>query len=378
MALGREPRSGAWVADWQPLAGSGAVSARTFLDANQNGVFDPGEKPIEGAGFTMNEGSRHPVSTNSDGLAYLTRLPPRQYADIALDTSTLEDPQWLPTVKGMRILPRPGKVQRIDFPVAMTGEVDGTVYLLEGGKTRGIGNALVELVDDQGRVVASGLSASDGYYIIPAVRPGHYRARISPGQLEKLGLASTAPVELTMRADGEFVYGLDFRLQSKLPADAAGPAKTATDEEFVVESLTSCRPGSDCNALQANVRKFGYEPTLIPVTTMHLQRLQLGPFAGKKIKQALVIARTIEPGSYSVRVGDSYIIHAGAYLMQEYIDKQVSRFAAQGMKVQLEPVTVDSTLHRVRFGRFATQAEAGAAAHAVSASGMQVEVVKSR
>ena len=59
MALGREPRSGAWVADWQPLAGSGAVSARTFLDANQNGVFDPGEKAIEGAGFTMNEGSRH-------------------------------------------------------------------------------------------------------------------------------------------------------------------------------------------------------------------------------------------------------------------------------------------------------------------------------
>lgn len=378
MALGREPRSGVWVADWQPLAGSGAVSARTFLDANQNGVFDRGEQPIEGAGFTINEGSRHLVSTNADGLAYLTRLPPRQYADIALDTSTLEDPQWLPTVKGMRILPRPGKVQSIDFPVAMTGEVDGTVYLQEVGKTRGIGNALVELVDDQGSVVASGLSASDGYYIIPAVRPGHYRARISPEQLEKLGLASTAPMELTMRADGEFVYGLDFRLQSKLVADAAGPAKAATDEEFVVESLTSCRTVSDCNALQANIRRFGYEPTLIPVTTMHLQRLRLGPFAGKKIKQALALARTIEPGSYSVRVGDSYVIHAAAYLMPEYIDKQVSRFAAQGMQVHLEPVTVTGTLHRVRFGHFATQAEAGAAAHAVSASGMQVEVIKSR
>jgi cell division septation protein DedD len=111
---------------------------------------------------------------------------------------------------------------------------------------------------------------------------------------------------------------------------------------------------------------------------MHLQRLSLGPFAGKKIKPALARARTIEPGSYSVRVGDSYIIHAGSYLMPEYIDKLVSRFAAQGMKVQLEPVTVAGTLHRVRFGRFATQAEAGAAAHAVSASGMQVEVVKSR
>ena len=198
--------------------------------------------------------------------------------------------------------------------------------------------------------MASGLSASDGYYIIPAVRPGHYRARISPEQLGKLELASTAPVQLTMRADGEFVYGLDFRLQSKLVADAAGPAKAATDEEFVVESLTSCRRGSDCNALQANIRRLGYEPTLIPVTTMHLQRLRLGPFAGKKIRQAPSLARTIEPGSYSVRVGDSYVIHAAAYLMPEYIDKQVSRFAAQGMKVHLEQVTVAGTLHRVRFG----------------------------
>jgi hypothetical protein len=378
MALGREPRSGAWVADWQPLAGAGAVSARTFLDANQNGVYDPGEEPIEGAGFTINEGSRHPVSSNSDGLAYLTRLPPRQYADIALDTSTLEDPQWLPTVKGMRILPRPGKVQSIDFPVAMTGEVDGTVYLREGGKTRGIGNALVELVDDQGNVAASGLSASDGYYIIPAVRPGHYKAMISSAQLDKLGLASTAPVELTMRADGEFVYGLDFRLQSKVVAEAAGLARAATDEEFVVESLTFCRPGADCNTQQATIRQFGYKPTLIPVSTMRLQLLRLGPFTGKKIKQFLALARTIEPGSYSVRVGDSYVIHAGAYLFQEYIDKKVSRFAAQGMKVQIEPVTVASALHRVRFGSFATQAEAGAAAHAVSASGMQVEVIKSR
>jgi hypothetical protein len=242
------------------------------------------------------------VRSNADGLAYLTRLTPRQYADIALDTSTLEDPQWLPAVKGLRILPRPGKVQTIDFPVVMTGEVDGTVYLQEGGKTRGIGNALVELVDDQGRVAASGLSASDGYYIIPAVRPGHYRARISPEQLEKLGLASTAPVELTMRADGEFVYGLDFRLQSKLVADAAGPVKAVRDEEFVVESLTSCRRGFDCNALQANIRRFGYEPTLIPVTTMHLQRLRLGPFAGKKIKQALALARTITDRSSVITV----------------------------------------------------------------------------
>lgn len=228
MALGREPRTAAWIPDWQPMAGSGAVSARAFLDANMNGVFDPGEKPIEGASFTINEGSRHPVRSNADGLAYMTRLTPRQYADIAIDQATLEDPQWLPANKGVRVLPRPGKVQTIDFPVVMTGEVDGTVYLLEGEKKRGIGNALVEFVDDRGTVAASSRSMFDGYYIVAAVRPGHYRARISPEQLDKLGLAEMAPVEVEMRADGEFVYGLNFTLQRRPAVVTEEPAKGAS------------------------------------------------------------------------------------------------------------------------------------------------------
>lgn len=413
MALGREPRTGHWVADWQPMAGSGAVSALAYLDANQNGLFDPGENPIEGAGFTINKGSRHPLRSNADGLAYLTRLTPRQYADIALDTSTLEDPQWLPTVKGMRMLPRPGKVQTIDFPVVMTGEVDGIVYLQEGGKTRGIGNALVELVDDRGGVAASGLSSSDGYYVVQSVRPGHYKARISPGQLDKLKLASTAPVELTMRADGEFVYGLNFTLRSKpealpekpasaapgpaaakvtktvplpgnvsvrvpAPAIAAAPRQQISGGKFVLESMI-CQQVSDCDAMTAKIRRLGYEPALTPVdATIQMQRLMLGPFTGKKLKQALALARTIEPGAYSVHVGDSYVIHAGAYLMQEYIDRQVRRFAVKGIKVHLEPVQVSKTLHRLRFGSFASLAEAEAASRTASAAGLQVEVVRFR
>jgi hypothetical protein len=389
MALGREPRTGRWVTDWQPMAGFGAVSARAFLDANQNGVFDPGEKPIEGASFTINEGSRHPVRSDADGLAYLTRLTPKQYADIALDTSTLEDPQWLPTVKGMRILPRPGKVQPIDFPVVMTGEVDGTVYLKEGDTTRGIGNALVELVDDRGKVAASGRSSSDGYYVIQAVQPGHYKARISPEQLEKLGLIGTAPVELTMRADGEFIYGQNFTLQSKTapvppepakaaPAPVLRPKQQLPNTKFVLESMT-CRQVSDCNAITASIRRLGYEPTITPVeATMHMQRLKLGPFNGKQLKQALALARTIEPASYSVPVRDRYVIHAGAYLMQAHIDKQVSRFAAKGMTVHLEPMQAVKTVHLIRFGSFTTQTEAETVARVASVVGVQVQVLRSR
>lgn len=213
MSMGRDPRSQRMVTDWQPMAGSGAVSARAFLDANQNGVFDTDEDAIENAGFVLNSGSRPAARTGADGQAYLSRLTPHQYTDIELDASTLEDPQWVPAVAGVRILPRPGKTQVLDFPVVMTGEVDGVVYLLDKNKRRGIGSAEVELVDARGNVVAHGTSSSDGYYIVQAVRPGRYQARIAPAQLSKLGLLSDKEAALEIKADGSFVNGLDFTVQ---------------------------------------------------------------------------------------------------------------------------------------------------------------------
>jgi hypothetical protein len=215
MAMGRNPRTGTWVRDWQPMAGSGTVSAQAFVDANMNGVRDADEEAVQGAGFVINAGSRHPVRTAEDGTAYLSRLTTRAYADVALDPATLEDPQWQPLTPGVRVLPRPGKVLMLDFPVVMTGEVDGTVYLLQDGKPRGIGNAEMELVAPDGTVAGTARSGNDGYYILPSVKPGRYTVRVNPGQLERLGLRSNSPMDLAMSGDGDFVNGMDFVLRKR-------------------------------------------------------------------------------------------------------------------------------------------------------------------
>ncbi len=216
MAMGRDPRSGKWMLDWQPMAPSGALSTQAYIDANMNGKFDQGEKPIEGVGYIINGGYRHPKLSNADGLAYLSRLSPKQYTDIAIDPGTLEDPQWVPETPGVRVLPRPGKAQVIDFPVVMTGEVDGTVYLKnEDGKLRGIGNAQIELLDNNGDIAVTATSASDGYYILTAVRPGKYMARISPEQLDKLDLMSSESKPVVITADGKFIDGLNFTVFRK-------------------------------------------------------------------------------------------------------------------------------------------------------------------
>lgn len=212
MAMGLEPRSERMLLEAQPMANSGAASVRVFLDKNQNGAMDAEDEPIRGAGFTVNGGG-HLSRTDAAGIAWLGRLPPNQYLDIALDPNTLEDPQWQPRQKGVRIVPRPGKVAQLDFAVGMTGEIDGTTYLLGKDGKRPIGDLKLELVDGKRNVVVSLRSASDGYYVITGVFPGDYLLRIDPAQLKRLGLSDTGMHMVSITADGEVLNGRDFYVQ---------------------------------------------------------------------------------------------------------------------------------------------------------------------
>lgn len=243
LAVAREPRRPRWVFDALPMADSGGVSARVFLDKNLNGVADEGDEPIKGAAFTVN-GGRHPVRTDAQGIAYLTRLPVKQNVDLGIDADTLEDPQWSPRIKGARLVPRPGKITALDFPVILTSEIDGSVYLVEQQKEpRGLGGIVLELVDGKGNIVSQTKSATDGYYIVPSVPPGDYLLRVSRGQLNALSLTDTGMRRITVSADGEFVNGVDFIVipdwesagtqarQAPVKSAAAPPAEAGTDHQ---------------------------------------------------------------------------------------------------------------------------------------------------
>ncbi|MFC5551496.1 MSCRAMM family protein [Massilia aerilata] len=214
MALGLEPRQVRVMTDAQPMANMGSASVRVFLDKNLNGAMDGLDEPIKGAGFTIN-GGNHLARTDADGIAYLPRLPAHQNIDLALDPNTLEDPQWQPQTRGVRIVPRPGTVNQVDFAVAITGEIDGSTYFLTKGKSRPIGDLKLELVDGTRKVVASMSSASDGYYVITGVLPGDYWLRVSPDQLKRLGLTDTGMHVITIKPDGTVLNGRDFYVLPK-------------------------------------------------------------------------------------------------------------------------------------------------------------------
>lgn len=213
-AIGKEPRSSTWVADAIPMADSGSVSAQVFLDKNMNGIKDSDEEALKDIGFTVN-GGVYPVRTDNAGIAYLGHLPVNQNVDIGINQATLEDPQWIAQPKGVRLIPRPGKVNKVDFPIVLTGEIDGTVYFNDKDKQRGIGDVQLELVNTKGVVISRVKSASDGYFIIPAVTPGKYLLRIAKQQLKQLKMADTGMHLLTMSPNGAFINGANFVLSSE-------------------------------------------------------------------------------------------------------------------------------------------------------------------
>jgi hypothetical protein len=219
LSLGRDPRSSGWLLDAQPMANTGAASVRMFLDENNNGLKDEGEDPIEGAGFTVNGGGRQ-VRTDAKGIAHIGRLPIKQRVDIGVDTGTLTDPQWAPSVAGQSLVPRPGRVAEFDIPVRMTTEIDGTVYLLEQGEKRGIGDLQLELLDKQMQIVGRTTSSWDGFYIIPGVVAGEYLLRLSPEQLDRLELTDTGTMKITVSGDGAFVSGVDMMVRPSHQAES--------------------------------------------------------------------------------------------------------------------------------------------------------------
>lgn len=214
--ISRDPRRSQWLFDALPQAESGAISARVFADKNGNGIMDADEPPIKGVGFLVNT-STNAARTDEAGIAFVGRLSGNRNIDITVNPATVEDPQLVSKLKGVRIVPRPGVVTQIDFPLVQTGEIDGTVYLVRNGRKRGVANARIELVDKSGKVVTETRSGSDGFFLMTEVLPGEYSLRIGEQQIQELKLRESGARQVVMSPTGSFLSGQDFSLETLSP-----------------------------------------------------------------------------------------------------------------------------------------------------------------
>jgi len=214
IGVSREPRTPYWTTTATPVAGMGAASVRVFLDHNDDGIYDEGDEPLPEVGIKR-QGNPGFDKTNKDGILLVTNLPPNRYVDLAPNTSDLEDPMWVPSVQGIHLLSRPGATSLVDFPIIVTGEIDGTTYLFANGRLHTVGDVELQLVNSHGKLVKTIKSASDGFYVISEIPVGEYLVQISPEQIRKLGLYDVPPIQLKISSKRQFVSGINFRLQKR-------------------------------------------------------------------------------------------------------------------------------------------------------------------
>lgn len=226
VSLGREPRTGHLVTDALTMTNQGAVSAQAFLDTNGNGHRDPGEEILEGTRFKVGE-SQPPSRVDDPRTAFLTQLPRGQEVDIALDASSLQDAAQQSTVKAYRIVPRPGKVARLDFPVSTFGEVTGTTRIRRAGRTQELPGLEIELCRASGERVKVLRSSYDGYFEFHDLPHGEYLLRVTVEEIARVKLRAPEPRRFRIDDRRNLLDGLDLVVESAVE-DAGNPGGNAS------------------------------------------------------------------------------------------------------------------------------------------------------
>jgi len=218
IGIGHEPRIDTWKPEYRPVASQGAISTMAYLDKNANGKKDDDEQGLPGVKIRINGGDV-PQPADENGVIYVTGLEPYRNFDLDIALETLEDPLWQPSVKGTRINLRPGHVAQVNFPIQVTGEIDGTITAQLGNQQREISGVVVELLDMDGKLIQKTKSTYDGFYLLSKVPIGRYQLQISRDQTDSLNLMPVRAKIINVDPDNPIVYGVDFVLQKKFSAE---------------------------------------------------------------------------------------------------------------------------------------------------------------
>lgn len=221
-SFGREPRTGKGFMDARAMSSMGAVSASAFMDENLNGRRDPGERTLEDVRFKVG-GSELPERRPDPKVALYSHVGRSQDLAFQVDEGSLEDASMRPTLPFYRILPRPGKVMTVDYPITIMGEVSGTTRLRKAGKTEELPGLELEVITPAGVSLKTKRSAYDGFFEFRDLPPGDYVLRITPEETRRLGLTHAPSRPIHIDAKKSFLEGLDLVVEEALPEAPPAP-----------------------------------------------------------------------------------------------------------------------------------------------------------
>jgi hypothetical protein len=204
----RNPYSKSWSLDSALSENSGAIASQVYFDDNTNGVFDDADNGLEHIGLT---GQINTIKTDKRGVSHVI-VPAYSKRNVAVDIGTLDDPSYYSTKEVVNVVVRPGVITQLDFPVVITGEIDGTVTQKRGGKVKALSGVTLSLNDLDGNIIQQVKSSYDGFYLFYNVPPGQYRITFLEDELNLLNAEAIQSDLLDITSEGNILAGNDLEL----------------------------------------------------------------------------------------------------------------------------------------------------------------------
>ena len=196
------------------VIGRGLVSSFVFFDKDGNGLYDAGkDEPLPDV-IVESVNIKRREATNAEGFSLIKDLPENFVTDIRVDQSTLPDTFMIPGFAGVSVFPRAGQMVELAFPIHMSGEVDGTIYVDGEGLGKETARASVKLIPVDGRTtkIIDTVTATDGYFVLSSVPPGSYLLNVDAPSATKIKAGGVQPVPITIGFDGTVISGQDIVL----------------------------------------------------------------------------------------------------------------------------------------------------------------------
>lgn len=211
----RDPSTGGVHSFDRTITSNGTVSTFVFLDENGDGQYNEGEEKLKDVVVhALQNGGRE--KTDENGIAVFTRMQRLKLTDVMIEKSSLQDPTWIPGFEGASILPREGYTAQLDFPVHISGEMDGVLYanvnytdddLQESVRTPPLRNVELSLYDEKGQEAMRTTTDSGGFYYFAQIPPGRYLLTIDPASAERNKFVRPMPQPVEIKYDGTIIYG---------------------------------------------------------------------------------------------------------------------------------------------------------------------------
>ncbi len=214
--------------------GQSAVSVRGFVDKNENFLYDEGEEIVPIRSLSLDQGAMQQLG--SDTILRISQLQPYWRYNVSINPNAIPNPMLAPLVNEFSFEADPNQYKPIDVPLYRTAVIDGTVVYDEGdGKAEPLGGLRLLLESNFTTFSETMRTFSTGEFYAMNILPGSYTLRVDPVQLDFLGAQSepsSISINVSAKAEGDFIEGLNFYLSPKTDTPPAEPVSEPDIHQF--------------------------------------------------------------------------------------------------------------------------------------------------